>query len=241
MAQRLGRAEGRRVEVSRGGRSVLAGRRGDAGRPSLAEPPLMGSRGFSLLEMTISVGIVLTMAAVAAPMFRARFADAHLLGAAQQFKARFRLAHSTAVRNGVYTAIRFERRADGGVDYSVYADGNGNGVLSADIARGRDRLIEGPLAAVGRCAGRLGRLQPRRPRAAARARAALGRPRPVRRLGHTVVLAARNRDAGHVLPGGRQRPGRRARHRRQRPRAAHAVARRQVAGALTGQTSDSRQ
>ena len=113
----------------------------------------MGSRGFSLLEMTISVGIVLTMAAVAAPMFRARFADAHLLGAAQQFKARFRLAHSTAVRNGVYTAIRFERRADGGVDYSVYADGNGNGVLSADIARGRDRLIEGPLPLSGGAPG----------------------------------------------------------------------------------------
>ena len=113
----------------------------------------MGSRGFSLVEMTVSVGIVLAMAAVAAPAFRAHFADAHLLGAAQQFKSRFRLAYSTAVRSGVYTAIRFERRADGGVTYSVYADGNGNGVLSADIAKGTDRRIEGPLLLSGGAPG----------------------------------------------------------------------------------------
>jgi len=113
----------------------------------------MSNRGFSLVEMTISVGIILTMAAVAAPAFRARFADAHLLGAAQQFQSRFRLAYSMAVRGGVYTAIRFERRPDGGVTYSVYADGNGNGVLSADIARGTDRRIEGPIALSGGAPG----------------------------------------------------------------------------------------
>jgi len=113
----------------------------------------MRSRGFSLVEMTISIGIILTMAAVAAPAFRARFADAHLLGAAQQFQSRFRLAYSMAVRGGVYTAIRFERVADGGVTYSVYADGNGNGVLSADIARGTDRRIEGPISLTGGAPG----------------------------------------------------------------------------------------
>ena len=113
----------------------------------------MLSRGFSLLEMTISVAIILTMAAVAAPAFRAHFADAHLVGAAQQFKSRFRLAHSTAVRKGVYTAIRFERREDGGVTYSVYADGNGNGVLAADITKGTDRRIEGPIALSGGAPG----------------------------------------------------------------------------------------
>ena len=109
----------------------------------------MGHKGFSLVEMVISIAIILTMAAVAAPMFRARFADAHLVGAAQQFKARFRLAHSIAVRSGVYTAIRFTRIEDGVVTYSVYADGNANGVLSSDIARGTDRLVEGPIQLAG--------------------------------------------------------------------------------------------
>ena len=113
----------------------------------------MSNRGFSLVEMTVSIGIVLAMAAVAAPAFRASFADAHLVGAAQQFKSRFRLAYSMAVRSGVYTAIRFYRRSDGGVTYALYADGNGNGVLSADIAKGTDRLIEGPIALSGGAPG----------------------------------------------------------------------------------------
>ena len=113
----------------------------------------MRDRGISLVEMTISIMIILAMAAVAAPMFRAHFADAHLLGAGEQFKARFRLAHSMAVRGGVYTAIRFNRRDDGGVTYAIYADGNYNGVLSADIARGRDRLVEGPIPLSGGAPG----------------------------------------------------------------------------------------
>jgi len=112
----------------------------------------MRQRGFSLVEATVAVGIILVMAAVAAPMFRARFADAHILGAGQQFKSTFRLAYSTAIRLNVYTAIRFERLDDGRVFYSVYSDGNGNGVLSADIERGLDRRIEGPFPLSGAAA-----------------------------------------------------------------------------------------
>ena len=113
----------------------------------------MTERGFSLLEATVAVGIILVMAAVAAPAFRARFADAHILGAGQQFKGHFRLAWSTAVRRNVYTAIRFERLADGRAFYSVYSDGNGNGVLSADIARGVDLRIAGPYPLSGGAPG----------------------------------------------------------------------------------------
>ena len=55
---------------------------------------------------------------------------------------RFLKARSIATRTGVQTAIRFERRLDG-VYYSLYADGNCNGVLSADIASGKDTRIDG--------------------------------------------------------------------------------------------------
>jgi len=113
----------------------------------------MTQRGFSLLEATVAVGIILVMTAAAAPAFRARFADAHILGAGQQFKGHFRLAWSTAVRRGVYTAIKFERLDDGRAFYSVYQDGNGNGVLSADIARGVDVRIAGPYPLSGGAPG----------------------------------------------------------------------------------------
>jgi prepilin-type N-terminal cleavage/methylation domain-containing protein len=113
----------------------------------------MREQGFSLVEMILVAAIVLVMAAVAAPAFRPRFAEAHLLGAGQQFKSQFRLAHSMAVRSGVYTAIRFERAADGDVRYAVYADGNSNGVRSEDIRSGRDRLVSGPFPLTGGAPG----------------------------------------------------------------------------------------
>jgi prepilin-type N-terminal cleavage/methylation domain-containing protein len=113
----------------------------------------MRDRGFSLVEALVVVGIVLVMAAVALPPFRAHFADAHLLGAGRQFKTQFRLAYSAAVRAGVYTAIRFERRDDGSVWYAVYQDGDGDGVRSADISIGRDTLVSGPFPLSGGATG----------------------------------------------------------------------------------------
>ena len=104
----------------------------------------MRDRGFSLVEALVAVAIILVMAATAFPVFRAHFADAHLVGAGQQFKSQFRLACSAAVRSGAYTAIRFERRDDGTVWYAVYRDGDGDGVRSADISEGEDTLVSGP-------------------------------------------------------------------------------------------------
>ena len=104
----------------------------------------MRDRGFSLVEALVVLAIVLVMAAVAVPPFRAHFAEAHLVGAGQQFKSQFRLACSAAVRSAAYTAIRFERRDDGSVWYAVYQDGDDDGVRSADIRSGRDRRVSGP-------------------------------------------------------------------------------------------------
>ena len=113
----------------------------------------MRVRGFSLVESLAVVAVALVMAAVAAPAFRALLADAHVLGAGRQFKSQFRLAYSTAVRSGVYTAIRFERRDDGTVWYAVYRDGDADGVRSADIASGKDVLISGPFPLSGGAPG----------------------------------------------------------------------------------------
>ncbi len=103
----------------------------------------MRARGHTLVEMLVVVAIVMTMAAIALPVFRPMFADAHLLGAAREFCGKFRLAYSAAVRGNVYTAIRF-RRDGGQVCYAVYRDGDRDGVRSDDIARGRDPLLAGP-------------------------------------------------------------------------------------------------
>ena len=103
----------------------------------------MSTRGHSLVELLVVVAIMMTTAAVAVPFFRPAFADAHLLAAGQEFCSTFRLAASMAARRNVYTAIRFERDGDQ-VRYAVYCDGDHDGVLADDIARGRDKLVAGP-------------------------------------------------------------------------------------------------
>lgn len=104
--------------------------------------------GFTLLEAAIAVLVILVMAAAAAPSLRAYSVEAHLLGAGRAFKFEFMKARSMAIKQGVYTAIRFEPRGEQ-VFYSVYADGDRDGVLSSDIRSGRDRRVAGPFPLSG--------------------------------------------------------------------------------------------
>ena len=105
----------------------------------------MNERGHTLLELLIAIAILAVGASWLISGLRAYSQEVQLMGAAQVFKGRFRLAQSAALRRGVETAIRFERGTDGLEYYSVYVDGNRNGVLSADIARGTDARVEGPV------------------------------------------------------------------------------------------------
>lgn len=104
--------------------------------------------GFTLVEMLVVVAILVVGAAVSIPVFRGYTAEAHLVGAGQAFRSQFRKARSMAVRSNTYTAIRFESGPRGDV-FAIYADGNGNGVRSAEIRRGIDRLVEGPFPLTG--------------------------------------------------------------------------------------------
>jgi type II secretory pathway pseudopilin PulG len=103
----------------------------------------MRERGHTLLEMVLTVLILVTLLAFGLPSLRAYSDQAELLGAADIFKAEFRKARSIAATTGRQTAIRFEQLPDGPY-VSVYQDGNHNGVLQADIERGRDIRVCGP-------------------------------------------------------------------------------------------------
>jgi prepilin-type N-terminal cleavage/methylation domain-containing protein len=103
----------------------------------------MNERGRTLIEMMVGAGIVSVLAVFTFRQVRAYAADAHLVGAANVFKGEFRKAQSMATRGNVYTAIRFEDKA-AIPRYSVYRDGNLNGVRKEDIVRGIDRRVAGP-------------------------------------------------------------------------------------------------
>jgi prepilin-type N-terminal cleavage/methylation domain-containing protein len=101
----------------------------------------MREKGFSLVELVAVLLVIAALSGLAAPWFRAYLVEARLLGAGRVFKSEFLRARSIAVRSAANTAIRFEQAADGAWFYSVYLDGNHNGVLAADIARGIDPRI----------------------------------------------------------------------------------------------------
>jgi Type II transport protein GspH len=77
--------------------------------------------------------------------------ETSILAAGRSFKEEFSKARSMAVRGNTYTAIRFER-AGKQPTYAVYADRNGNGVRSAEIAAGIDERVGGPFQLTGRAA-----------------------------------------------------------------------------------------
>ena len=108
----------------------------------------MRERGFSLVEMLVVIGILMILGAVAAPTLRAYSVRSSLQAGARVFQGEFRKARALAIRSGRQTAIRFESGPTGPV-FSVYADSTWNGVLSADIAAGRDKRIAGPFALTG--------------------------------------------------------------------------------------------
>jgi type II secretory pathway pseudopilin PulG len=103
----------------------------------------MNERGRTLLEMVFVLALILILSSILMPGLRAYSQEVQLMGAAQSFRGQFREAYSVAIKQNVQTAIRFESGPDGPT-YSIYVDGNHNGVLSADIASGRDRRIAGP-------------------------------------------------------------------------------------------------
>ena len=55
-----------------------------------------------------------------------------------------RLARSWAVVHDANVAVKFRTAADGTVTFTLYRDGNGNGVLTADINAGKDPQVEPP-------------------------------------------------------------------------------------------------
>jgi type II secretion system GspH-like protein len=103
----------------------------------------VNEHGRTVLEMVVVLAFILVLASVFVPGLRAYSQEVQLMGAAQAFRGQFREAYSIAIAKNVQTAIRFESGAQGPT-YSIYVDGNHNGVLSADIASGRDRRVAGP-------------------------------------------------------------------------------------------------
>jgi type II secretory pathway pseudopilin PulG len=99
---------------------------------------LEAGHGYSLLELMFVVGLGITLSAIAVPQYLAGIDDVRASGAARYVSARLQRARMEAVMRSTSVAIHFAQ-TPGGYSYTVYRDGNGNGVLTADIQSGVDR------------------------------------------------------------------------------------------------------
>lgn len=102
--------------------------------------------GFSLLEVLASVAILAILASVSVPLLADTVARERLHAAGLETTLLFRGLRQRAVAERVSFGLRFTPTA-GSWRYSLYRDGNGNGIRTADIVAGRDPLVEGPTTA----------------------------------------------------------------------------------------------
>jgi type II secretory pathway pseudopilin PulG len=99
-----------------------------------------GEAGASLVEAIVAAAIAIIIGAAAVPPMLNQRDSIHAAGAARHIAALAHLARAEAVRRGVNVALVFQ--PDGsGFRLAVFADGNYDGVRSADIAGGIDRQV----------------------------------------------------------------------------------------------------
>jgi type II secretory pathway pseudopilin PulG len=98
----------------------------------------MDTTGYSLVELLFATGLIGTMAAVAIPQVTAGIDEFRTAGAARYISTRLQRTRMEALARSVDVAMQFTKTAHG-YTFAVYADGNRNGVLTADILSGADR------------------------------------------------------------------------------------------------------
>ena len=95
------------------------------------------SRGFTLTELLLVIAIALLLSTLT-PRVATWSAGLRVRLAAYELVGALRLARGTAIRLGVNVGVKFRTAANGGVSFTLYEDGDGDGVLTRDIDAGVD-------------------------------------------------------------------------------------------------------
>lgn len=99
--------------------------------------------GSSLAELLVTLGLATTLSSLAVPSLLAGL-DAYRAGHAARFVAGcIRDVRGRAIAAGQFAAMQFSA-AGGAASWATYADGNRNGVRTADVTRGIDTPMGPP-------------------------------------------------------------------------------------------------
>ncbi|HKR64425.1 MAG TPA: hypothetical protein VJZ00_11900 [Thermoanaerobaculia bacterium] len=105
---------------------------------------MANERGITLAELLTTLAITGLMLTITISASTTLLWRASLRAATVRIHAVMAMTKEDAVATGRHRGMKFLRDADGGWSYAIYADGDGDGVMNADIASGVDRLVAGP-------------------------------------------------------------------------------------------------
>jgi type II secretory pathway pseudopilin PulG len=97
--------------------------------------------GYSLLELTMVMGLGATLTAAAVPQYLSGLDDVRAKAAAHHLAGRLQNARMEAVKRSAMVGVQFIQTDNGTYSYAMYLDGNRNGVLTREIQKGVDTLI----------------------------------------------------------------------------------------------------
>jgi len=100
-------------------------------------------RGFTLLELIVAFAVLSALAAIGVPPLLDASGDLRVRMAAQELVGALRGARGFAIRHDANVGVKF-REVDGFLTYALYRDGDGDGVLTRDIAAGVDPQVQAP-------------------------------------------------------------------------------------------------
>ena len=100
----------------------------------------MATTGYSLIEVLFVLSTAATVSAMAVPPFSAAIDEYRTAGAVRYVSTRIQRTRMEAVSRSTNVAMYFVQ-AGSGFSFGVYIDGNGDGVRTADIRNGIDRLL----------------------------------------------------------------------------------------------------
>ena len=104
--------------------------------------------GATLIELLTVLGIIGIVVGVSIPRFATYRRHNSVVVAANEFRGIFRFVRSRAIAKGRHAGVKFVKSGSDWT-YSLYDDGDGDGIRNDDIAKGIDRRWAGPFR-VGR-------------------------------------------------------------------------------------------
>jgi prepilin-type N-terminal cleavage/methylation domain-containing protein len=101
-------------------------------------------KGFTLLELLVVLAVMGLLVTLGVPPLLHTTDDLRLRMAAGEIVGVLRSSRSFALRYNANVAVKFNTGKTGIVTFALYRDGNRNGVLTKDIASGKDAQVMPP-------------------------------------------------------------------------------------------------